>query len=171
MKIANADESAMDDSSPTNPIHLLDCQAQGASKGTMSSTQPAIWTSLFAFTAKTHAPTLSIALFLTLAAGAVTPAYALFLGKVFDAFTQFGAGSLTSSQLLGKISTACSGLIGLGLGSWLLHGTCFMAWVVFGELQARIVRERLFAELLKKELAWFDLREDGIGALLPRLQT
>ena len=44
-------------------------------------------------------------------------------------------------------------------------------WLAYGELQAKSARDRLFHGLLEKEIEWYDLRMNGIGALLPRLQT
>lgn len=46
-----------------------------------------------------------------------------------------------------------------------------MAWMTFGALQAREVRDRLFQDLLDKEVEWYETHTSGIGALLPRLQT
>ncbi|OJD22454.1 hypothetical protein ACJ73_06199 [Blastomyces percursus] len=43
--------------------------------------------------------------------------------------------------------------------------------MAFGELQAKNARERSFVELLKKDISWFEMRQDGVSALVPRLQA
>lgn len=131
----------------------------------------ASWGSLFNFTAKSHLFPLLAALALSVASGIIIPALAHFLGKVFDSFTAFGAGAISGSGLIRKVSKNAIALAGLGCASWLLNGCYFMAWLVFGELQARSVRDRLFDGMLQKDMEWYDMREAGVGALMPRLQT
>lgn len=131
----------------------------------------ASWRSLFNFTSKSHLFPLLAALTLSVASGIIIPALALFLGKVFDSFTSFGAGAISGSSLIRKVSKNAVGLAGLGCASWLLNGCYFMAWLVFGELQAKSVRDRLFDGMLQKDMEWYDMRKAGVGALMPRLQT
>ena len=131
----------------------------------------ASWRSLFNFTAKSHLFPLLAALALSVASGIIIPALALFLGKVFDSFTAFGAGSISGSSLIRKVSKNTVALAGLGCASWLLNGCYFMGWLVFGELQAKSVRDRLFDGMLQKDMEWYDMRKAGVGALMPRLQT
>jgi len=59
----------------------------------------------------------------------------------------------------------------LGGAAWLIEGAFLSSWMVFGELQAKSVREQMFVEMLDKEMEWYDLRQDGIGSLLIRIQT
>ena len=129
------------------------------------------WTSLFNFTSKSHLFPLLAALALSIATGIIVPALALFLGQVFDSFTAFGAGAISGSTLVRKVSKNAIALAGLGCASWLLNGCYFMAWLVFGELQAKSVRNKLFDGMLQKDMEWYDMRKAGVGALIPRLQT
>ena len=129
------------------------------------------WRSLFNFTRKKHAITLALALILSVTSGVIIPALAIFLGSVFDSFTNFGAGKLSGSALLRKVSLDALALVGLGSASWLLNGGYFMLWLAFGELQAKSVREKLFDGMLEKDMEWYDMRKNGIGALVPRFQT
>jgi len=133
--------------------------------------QTSPWRSLFNFTDRQHLFVLVLALVLSIASGIVIPALAIFLGKIFNLFSHFGAGNLTGRDLVHKVTIDCFGLVGLGSASWILNGGYFMAWLVFGELQAKSVRDKLYANLLEKDLEWFEIRRDGVGALLPRLQT
>ena len=131
----------------------------------------ASWRSLFNFTSRSHLFPLLAALALSVASGIIIPALAVFLGLVFDSFTDFGAGTISGSSLIGKVSKNAIALAGLGSASWLLNGCYFMAWLVFGELQAKNVRDRLFDGMLQKDMEWYDMRKAGVGALIPRLQT
>lgn len=129
------------------------------------------WKALFSFTTKKHLSTLILAILLAVASGIVIPALAQFLGKFFDLYAKYGAGTINKSEFLGKSRLYAIGLVGLGAGSFLLNGAFYMLWITFGELQARSARERLFRGLLEKELEWYDMRKHGIGALIPRIQT
>ena len=131
----------------------------------------ASWRSLFNFTSKIDILPLILALNLSIAAGIVTPVLAIFLGKIFDLFTNFGAGEISGPDLVKKVSRNAIVLAGLGTASGLLHASYFMLWLVFGELQAKHVRERLFDGMLEKDMGWYDMRIDGIDTLVSRLQT
>ena len=129
------------------------------------------WISLFNFTTRKHLIPLISALTLTVAAGVLVPVSAIFLGKLFDAFSNFGADNSTGDELLEKVADNCIVLVSIGAATWVLNGGYFTLWLTFGELQARSVRELLFEDMLQKELEWFEMRKDGIGGFLPRLQT
>lgn len=131
----------------------------------------ATWGSLFNFCKRAHVPVLAPALFLSVACGILVPALAIFLGKIFNSFTAFGAGKLSGHELKAKVSTQALGVLGLAGANWLLKGLFFTAWLMLGELQAKEVRDKIFANLLQKDFEWFEIQVSGIGALLPRLQT
>ena len=129
------------------------------------------WRSLFNFTTKAHLPSLCLGLLLSIASGIIIPALSVFLGTVFDAFTEFGAGKISGSDLTKKVSRNAVYLVGLGSASWLLNGSYFMFWLIFGELQAKSVRNKLFGGMLQKDMEWYDMRKAGVSAMIPRLQT
>ncbi|MCJ1438272.1 hypothetical protein MMC27_007660 [Xylographa pallens] len=133
--------------------------------------QHAKWISLFNFTSKTHILPLTIAACLSVASGIVIPALAIFLGKIFDTFTDYGAGTISGSDLTKQTSLNGLYLLGLGSVSWILNGSFFTFWLLFGELQARHIREMLFDGMLQKEMSWYDMRKSGVNAMIPRLQT
>lgn len=143
---------------------LDDTQTQDGSKH-------AGWGSLFSFTTKRHAAPLFLAIILSIASGIIVPALAIFLGGIFDSFTSFGAGTLSGTKLVRKVSIDSLALVGLGSASWVLNGGYFLLWLSFGELQAKSVRDKLFAGMLAKDMEWYDMRKNGVGALLPRFQT
>ena len=129
------------------------------------------WKSLFNFSSRQHAPILVIALLLSTAAGITGPALAVFFGRIFDSFSAYGSGATDGAMLTRKVSNDAIALCILGGTVWLLKGGYFGLWIGFGELQAKNARDRLFQNLLEKDLEWYEMCTSGIGALLPRLQT
>ncbi|KAI9843976.1 MAG: hypothetical protein M1837_006018 [Sclerophora amabilis] len=95
----------------------------------------------------------------------------IFLGKIFDSFTNFGGGKLNGHELMSKVTTNCIAIVAVGGFGWLLNSGYFMFWLIFGELQAKSVRDQLFDDMMEKDMEWYDMRKNGIGALIPRLQT
>ena len=128
------------------------------------------WRSLFNFTRRRHITTLIIAFILSIISGAIVPTVSIFAGKLFSAITEFGGGQINGPELVSQVSIQCIALVALGGATWVLNGGYFMFWLVFGELQAQSARDKLFGGLMDKEMAWYDLRIDGIRALIPRLQ-
>ncbi len=128
------------------------------------------WSALFNFTTRQHAVPLTLALVFSVISGIVIPAVSIFMGRIFNQFTEFGGGKIGGQELVRKVSVNCIALVAIGTGSWLLNGGYFMFWLVFGELQAKSVRDKLFDGLMQKDMEWYDLRKNGVGALIPRLQ-
>ena len=131
----------------------------------------ATWKALFAFTTKAHIPVLCIGLLFSTASGIVVPAFSIFLGKIFDTFADFGGGKLNGHDLVLKMSHFAMYLVGLGSVSWVLNGSFFTVWLVFGELQARNARDQIFDSMLQKDMAWYETKRAGISASIPRQQT
>lgn len=131
----------------------------------------ATWRALFNFTSKAHILPLILALTLSVASGIVVPALAIFLGDIFDFFTQYGGDEISGPDLVHKVSRYGIYLVGLGCASGVLNAFYFMLWLVFGELQAKTAREKLFNGMLEKEMEWYDMRKAGIDTLITRLQT
>jgi hypothetical protein len=129
------------------------------------------FSSIFAFTDKKHLAVLIPALLLTTIAGAIKPAVTIFLGLIFDELTNFDSGSIVGNELLKRVSTWCIALTGLGVATMLVNSGFFYLWLVFGEMQARSVQYKSFLSLMEKEMEWYDLRAEGIGSLLVRIQT
>lgn len=131
----------------------------------------ASWGSLFAFTQRQHTGTIVVALIATLISALLKPASAIFFGKIFSVLTKFGSGTLTGQETVDGIKGWCIALVALGGVAWISEGAFLNSWMVFGELQAKSVREQMFVGMLNKEMEWYDLRQDGIGSLLIRIQT
>ncbi|KAL5689404.1 hypothetical protein EMGR_008802 [Emarellia grisea] len=123
------------------------------------------------FTTKNHLPTLSLAMALALLASSVTPIFAILLGDIFHSFTSFGGGDISGDDLLRKVKRNGIALSGLGIASWVLNGTYFSLFIVFGELQVSNARTRIFEELLRRDQEWFETHKDGSNAFLSYLQA
>lgn len=128
------------------------------------------WKSLLNFTNKSHYVVLFFALFFAAASGIVVPALAIFLGRIFDFFSEYGAGVASREDLLRNVAQYSIYLVLLGAVSWVLHAAFLICWLLFGELQAKSARDQLYSCMLEKEMEWFDMRKSGVNALMPRLQ-
>jgi ATP-binding cassette subfamily B (MDR/TAP) protein 1 len=144
---------------------LVSTERKDVSKGSKS------WKALFTFTSRLHLLILVPSLFLSTVAGILQPAMAIFFGRFFDNFSDFGAGKINGQELMSKGLPDIHGLIAIGGATWLLKGGYFTTWLVFGELQAKGVRDELFQNLLQQDLGWFEARSSGVASLLSRLQT
>lgn len=151
--------------SPAKTKHSLETEES------TSAPSNASWKFLFNFSSRQHRLVLVLALLLSVAAGITAPALAIFFGKIFDSFSVYGAGKIDGDQFTRKVTTNAIALCVLGGTIWILKGGYFGLWMIFGELQANNARDRLFESLLEKDVEWYEMRTNGIGALLPRLQT
>jgi ATP-binding cassette subfamily B (MDR/TAP) protein 1 len=149
---------------------MLRTQHTGEHEGTPRKTITS-WRVLFNFTDRTHLFILTPALALSALSGVLLPAVAIFMGKYFDALAKYGAGTISDHELFQRVLLSTYGLIGVGVATWLLKGGHFTLWLIFGEMQAKNVRDNLFQSLLLKDLEWFEMRSSGVGSLLSRLQT
>ena len=129
------------------------------------------WRLLFTFTARAHSPVLVTALGFSIVSGLVIPTLALFLGKIFNSFTDYGAGNITSDELSNNVTQNIRYLAVLAAANCLLSGGYFVLWLLFGELQAKSARDKLYDGMLYKDMEWFEMRKAGVNALMPRLQT
>lgn len=129
------------------------------------------WHVLFAFTRRPHLLVLLPAILLSLAAGLLLPVTAIFLGRIFNNFSDFAAGKVDSTTFSHEILNSVYGFLALGVATFVLRGGLFNFWLQFGEMQAKCVREELFRALLEKDLEWYDLRTTGVETLLRRTHT
>ncbi|KAF2486640.1 P-loop containing nucleoside triphosphate hydrolase protein [Neohortaea acidophila] len=129
------------------------------------------WRALFFFTTRANVPVLVAGALASIISGAVLPAQSFVTGRVFDRLTIYAAGQLTKHDFMQQEKNYVLYLLIISGVSWIALYAELALWVSFGELQAKSARDRLFYGLLKKEIAWYDLRKHGIAALLPRLQT
>ncbi|KAK5051002.1 hypothetical protein LTR84_003561 [Exophiala bonariae] len=129
------------------------------------------WRFLFAFTRKAHLLVLLAAILLSLAAGLLLPATIIFLGAVFNSFSEYASGNIEVTTFTEEMRSSTYAFLILGAATILLRGGFFTCWLQFGELQAKCVREDLFRTLLEKDQEWYDLQPTGVETLLSRTQT
>ncbi|CAP65972.1 uncharacterized protein PODANS_5_11640, partial [Podospora anserina S mat+] len=126
---------------------------------------------LFSFTRPKHIPLILLSFLTASLVAAGRTAYAIMLGKIFEIVSKWGAGTLTPNEFVSQISQWSIYFVLLGLGVWLFSSIDIALWVVSGELRARTTREIMFGSLLRKTAGWYDLRGEGVWALLVQVQT
>ena len=129
------------------------------------------WRALFYFTTWNHIGFFSLGLFSAVATGAIIPIQAYIVGQLTQQLANYGTGSETGAGLKSESRKYVIWLVFLGSASWLANGAFFLSWVIFGELQARSARQKLFSSLIEREFEWFDKKKDGIGSLTTRIQS
>ncbi|KAK4197373.1 putative ABC transporter expressed in the mitochondrial inner membrane [Triangularia verruculosa] len=140
-------------------------------KITPVSTTRSTFATLFSFTRPKHIPLILLSFFTASLVAAGRTAYAIMLGKIFEIVSKWGAGSLAPDEFVSQISQWSIYFVLLGLGVWLFSSIDIALWVVSGELRARTTRETMFGALLRKTAGWYDLRGEGVWALLVQVQT
>lgn len=129
------------------------------------------WKVLFGFTTTSHILVLISALASAAVAAAILPIFSILYGLVFGAYSDYGAGKVDGDQLLSQVTRLCLIMTGVAAANWVLNSIFFFLFLLFGELQAKSVRKRIFDVLIRKDIEWFDMRESGIAAFLPTVQT
>jgi ATP-binding cassette subfamily B (MDR/TAP) protein 1 len=126
--------------------------------------------SLFNFTTRKDTLVLVLSTIFAVVVGTVTPIQSYLLGQVFGNFAKFAAGTLSETKFKHDMLAYNLYFVGLGTISWVFTAFFFASWLLFGQLQARGARERLFDALIDRKIEWFDQRKDGIGAMTTKLQ-
>lgn len=128
------------------------------------------WKALFGFTTSSHVAVLISALASAAVAAATLPVFSIIYGLVFGVYSDYGAGKVDGMQLLDEVTRLCLIMTGIATASWVLNSIFFFLFLLFGELQAKSARTRIFDALIRKDMTWFDMRESGIAAFLPTIQ-
>lgn len=129
------------------------------------------WADLFVFNTPRQLGVMPCALATACASAAGKAVYTIMLGKIFDVISGFGAGTIDGNDALSQVSRWCAYLCALGVAFWLFNGLDMLLWMISGELRAKSARMTLFSSLLRKEMSWYDSRQDGITSLVIRIQT
>jgi ATP-binding cassette subfamily B (MDR/TAP) protein 1 len=159
-KKANKDRRSVEDIATTT---------QRTDDNTMNTTPP--WRALLFFTNWNHIGFLSLGLLSSVATGAVIPIQAYIVGQLSQQLVNYGTGSETGIGFKSESKRYVIWLVLLGSASWLVNSGFFISWVIFGELQARSARQKLFSSLIEREFEWFDKRKDGVGSLATCIQS
>ncbi|KAI1841077.1 hypothetical protein JX266_012735 [Neoarthrinium moseri] len=126
---------------------------------------------LFAFASWKDSFPLAAGLVASILCGALKTSLAVFVGKIFGAITEYSGGRLSATDPLSEVSSWCIMIVAVGSAGWLVHFSFMVSWVVFGELQARNIRQKLFHGLLDRDLEWYDNQAEGISSWIVRAQT
>ncbi|KAF3762068.1 hypothetical protein M406DRAFT_96416 [Cryphonectria parasitica EP155] len=129
------------------------------------------WRDLFAFTERRHLGPLIMAIIAAAFAAAAKTSYAIFLGRVMDILTPLGAGTISKESAMTGVTFWCIILTAMGAAVWIFNSAFMAAWVIFGELIARQARDKIFSNLLNKEMAWFDSQEEGVSSALSAMHV
>ncbi|KAI5289646.1 hypothetical protein KEM54_003504, partial [Ascosphaera aggregata] len=128
------------------------------------------WYSLLTFITPGQIPLLCGGVIVSIAAGGVQPIAGYFVGKIFGAISGYDDGG-DHAKMRETVQLNCICLCGLALISWALQILVTAAWMISGQLESRRLRQQVFDALLNKDIAWFDMKEGGVQAVLVRLQT
>lgn len=123
---------------------------------------------IFTFSRASHLPVFIPGVLLSAAAGLLQPAMAIFLGRFFNAFSDFASNVIDEPTFDRDTSRSIYALLAIGLCTLLVKGGVFACWVGFGELQAKSARLAVFQSLLNRDIEWFDAQSIGMPALLER---
>ncbi|SPO29715.1 related to STE6 - ABC transporter [Ustilago trichophora] len=104
----------------------------------------------------------------SIAVGMIPTAMSKVVGKAFDEFTLYNPTSQPAHLIppsinhhfLHEILTVVYLLIGLAAGTFIISTVSVSAWICLGERTAARVRSALFANVIAKKLAWYDI---GMG--------
>ncbi|KAM0282797.1 hypothetical protein ACHAQH_002801 [Verticillium albo-atrum] len=136
-----------------------------------SPTVKVSWRDLFAFAKWSHCTALIPAVMSSCAVGAFKTSLAVTLGHFFQYTVDVADGSVGGPETIARTGKLSIILCGLGAGHWAANTVFFASWVLFGELQAKSVREQTFQSLLAKDMRWYDSQSDGISSLLVRIES
>ncbi|KAF1941570.1 multidrug resistance protein 2 [Clathrospora elynae] len=129
------------------------------------------WKALFGFTTRQHMPVLIGGVLSAFIAALTMPIFAVVYGLIFREYTDYGAGKTDSNKLMSNINKHCIILTGIATVTWIANSVNFFFFLTFGELQARSARQRMFNALIQKDMTWYDIRETGVAAFLPTVQS
>ena len=102
------------------------------------------------------------AFILSVFAGGVAPFMTLVLGNVFNTFAKFSRiESPTSSDranLKHDITISALELLALAAGSLALSSLTSFFWILTGERNSLMIRQKVYASVSSREMAWFDTK-------------
>lgn len=126
---------------------------------------------LFAFVAPRHYGILVVGLVASMLLGGLKTGLSILIGKIFGVISDFGSEKLTGPETSAQVFFYCGILAILGGAALFVNFAFVFFWSLFSELHARSVRQIIFRALLKKDMVWFDHREDGVASMLVGIQT
>lgn len=121
---------------------------------------------LFLFANKSDWPYAIVGTVLMTLASLGSPIQTYIYGKTFLKLSKYLLGSYGSgSEFLNEVRVLCLIIMAVGLGRLFLTWFSVLAWLIVGERNQRRARKLIFKLLLRKELSWFDTKENLMGEL------
>jgi ABC-type multidrug transport system fused ATPase/permease subunit len=136
----------------------------------IASWQESDWCPLLALARGRCATHFTLSLALAAISGLIDPVIARVLGLLFEQFTQYSSGQLSSTEFASKVPEYLSGLIALGCLSFVLNGSFYASWVGFGERRVESARKEIFRGMLRYPIDWFERQDSGMSFLSSRIQ-
>jgi ATP-binding cassette, subfamily B (MDR/TAP), member 1 len=143
---------------------------QSNRRSSMNSSTKLWLKTFFSFTTQRQLPLLISGIILATIGGLLIPAQSILFGLIFREFSDFGAHTISASDMSSHISKYCLYLVCLGGASWILNAAGYTTWLAFTELNIRQARKSMFSALLEKTCTWYDMQEHGIEATISLLQ-
>jgi ATP-binding cassette subfamily B (MDR/TAP) protein 1 len=105
---------------------------------------------------------------LSVVAGGVAPFMTLVLGNVFQTFARFAVIESPSpddrAKLKHDIAMSSLELLALAAGALALSSLTSFLWILTGERNSMMIRQKVYASVSNREMTWFDTKmgaEDG----------
>lgn len=121
--------------------------------------------SIFLFAAKSDLPFYIAGTIFTIVAATGSPIQTYLYGKVFGELTRYSAGTVTGKEFLATARVLCGAVIAVGGARMVLTWASVGAWLAAGERQQLRARRAIFARLLRRQVAWFDTRDNLVGSM------
>ncbi|KAI0265438.1 P-loop containing nucleoside triphosphate hydrolase protein [Gloeopeniophorella convolvens] len=109
------------------------------------------------------------ALLLSMVAGGIAPFMTLVLGDVFNTFAKFSQITSPTSgdraHLKHDIAISALELLALAAGALALSSLTSFLWIMTGERNAMMIRQKVYTSVASREMIWFDLKmgaEEGV---------
>lgn len=121
--------------------------------------------SIFHFSTKADLKYSIPAIIATTLTALTSPVLTILLGAIFDALAQFNKNEATPREFMKNVLLYASGIFSLGVGTVVLSWFMLSCWCLYADRQSQRVRSIVFSSLVYKELSWFDITPNIMGAL------
>ncbi|KAJ2964662.1 hypothetical protein NQZ79_g546 [Umbelopsis isabellina] len=159
-------ESKLQDTLPVNglalgePSVVEEDDKKSKKKKDKKKKEPAVSIfKLFRFATKTELMLLSIATLLSAGVGALQPVSIIILGQFLNNMTT--ALQLPPDQMVSFMQPVILTFVYLGIGALFGAYIAQSIWVMTGESQTRRIRQMYVHSILRQDMGWFDMAEEG----------
>lgn len=126
---------------------------------------------IFSFTQRQHFPLLIAAHLISCLCGLIKPAISILIGRFFTTFSEIATTTTDTNDVSKRNSINIGLLLALAASTLVIKAAFSSIWEVHAEVQLKVVQQKLFANLLERNLEWFDKQHSDMGSLLIGNQT